>query len=418
MRVRPTRRTSPFPLLVGTCLLASCETRPAETPIADVTDSAGVRVTRITARPADLVEWTLAPGPDRVLTGVETGDSSALSPTGAVRWLARGDIVVVDLGATRILVFDSAGTYRRALGRRGDGPGEFRSIGAVSVLPGDTLTAFDGALRRLSYWHPDAGFIRSVSLGDSGSLDAWPAEAWAWRDSLVVVLQLAITPRDSVPPGAGVRRWPMRAHLTLRDGAGRVIATSPTFPGMYTGVYDGGDTRLPFSNQPFAAMGRDRVYFGSGQAFRLSYLAADFASPGELRWPAQQEALSATEVAAVRAETEAVLATRLPAARLGGALDEEFAPEILPSARPAIGRVFVDDEERVWIERFEATRLGTRTQKPGDQWTVLQRDGRPVARLRLPPAMRLEAVRGNEVLVVRRDSLDVETVARYGLVRP
>lgn len=29
----------------------------------------------------------------------------------------------------------------------------------------------------------------------------------------------------------------------------------------------------------------------------------------------------------------------------------EFDPSILPSIRPAIGRVLIDDESRVWVER-------------------------------------------------------------------
>lgn len=402
--------------LTGAGLVAGCEPPRVASTVA-VSDSAGVRITTITVPPTDLEEWTLAPTPALVITGAESGDSAALAPVGSVRWHASGDIIIADLGASRLLVYDAAGTFVHALGRRGDGPGEFRYISVVTLLHADTVVTFDGSLRRLSYWHRRNGFARSVSLAAGASLDAWPADAWPWRDSMIVVLQLAITPKDSVPAGAGMRRWPMRAHLSLRDREGEVVATSPTFPGMYTGLYEGGDTRLPFSNQPFVAVGRDRVFFGSGEAYRISSLGSEFRTEGDVRWPAADEALSNAEVAAVLAETQALLSARLPPERLRE-LDKNFAPEILPKTRPAIGRILIDPEDRLWVERFEATRLGTRTQKPGDRWTVLGPGGRPVARVRLPSNTRLEAVQGQRALVVQRDSLDTETVAVYDLRRP
>ncbi|MGH7711069.1 MAG: hypothetical protein ACREOG_07285, partial [Gemmatimonadaceae bacterium] len=285
------------------------------------------------------------------------------------------------------------------------------------VQPGDSLATFDAGLRRLSLWHPDSGFVRSLTVG-GGSDESWPADAWFWRDSLVVVLQLSITPLESVAPSAGVRRWPMRAHLTLQDLNGRVLGMSPVFNAMYSGLYAGGDTRLPFSNQPFATLAQDRVYFGSGATFSLSYLNTDFRWEGDLRWPSQQEALTPEEVAQVRSEAEALAATRLPPERVRQRLAMSFAPEILPKLRPAIGRVFVAPDANLWIERFEATRLGSPVQKAGERWTVLTANGEPVARLTLPTGSRLEDVRGTRVVLVLRDSLDVQTVAVRELLKP
>jgi 6-bladed beta-propeller len=313
------------------------------------------------------------------VTGAESGDSSAFAMVGSVRWLSDGRLVVADVAASRLLVFDATGRFVRPLGRRGDGPGEFRNVGGITVLPGDSLVTFDASLRRLSVWHPDAGFVRSIPLTGESAEDSWPADAWLWRDGLVVVLQLSITPKDSVAPGAGVRRWPMRARLSLRDTSGQALRTSPWFDGMYTGLYATGD--------------------------------------GDLRWPAQRELLTGTEVDEVRSEARALAATRMKPERLRDAFAMNFAPEILPKERPAIGRVIVAPDGQLWVERFEATRLGARLQKPGDRWTILTPDGAPVARLTLPTLGRLEAVRGTRVAIVLRDSLDVQTVALYELRR-
>ena len=404
------------PWAIAFVILANCRASDSKDPASTTVDSAGIRITTINTPPSALDEWTLAPTSDLTLTGAETGDSAAFAHIGSVRWLNDGRIVVVDAAANRLLLFDASGKLVRTLGRRGEGPGEFRNVGSLTVMSGDTLLTFDGSLRRLTVWHPDVGYVRSVRVGGT-SLESWPVDAWLWQGSKIVVLQLSVTARDSIPPGAGVRRWPMRARLTLQDTSGNALASSPQFDGMYTGIYEGGDTRLPFSNQPFAAVARDRAYFGSGASFALSYLNGDFVRAGEIRWPAQHEDLTQTEVDGVKAEAMALAAGRLPPDELAKRFAMNFDSQILPKERPPIGRVFVDDEDQPWVERFEATRLGSRLQRAGDRWTVLSPDGDPVARLKIPGGTRLEDVRGTRALLVVRDSLDVQTIAVREIVK-
>ncbi|MGH7713199.1 MAG: 6-bladed beta-propeller, partial [Gemmatimonadaceae bacterium] len=96
-------------------------------------DSAGVRITTINAQPSTVREWAVSPNSMVTLTGAHTGDSSAFAAVGSVRWLSDGRIVVADVAASRLLVFDSSGKYLRPLGRQGSGPGEFRRLGSVTV---------------------------------------------------------------------------------------------------------------------------------------------------------------------------------------------------------------------------------------------------------------------------------------------
>lgn len=397
-------------LASGLATLA-CGRNEIPAPEVGVTDSAGVRITTITATPESLPVWTLETEPRRVLTGTDTGDETAFAFIGPVRFFSNGGLVVGDVASSRLILYDPQGRFVRFLGRRGEGPGEMRRLESISVKQGDTLATFDPGLRRLSFWRPDSGFFRSMNLADDGSLESFPTDARPWRDSLVVVLQLSTTPQGNVPPGSGVRRWPARMHLMVRDSGGTILNRSPAFDGMYTGLAERGDIRLPFSNRPFIALARDRAYFGSGDTFVLTWLDASFRVAGIIRWPANQERLTSAEVDSVRAEAIAMLSRRpLPP----NPFAINFAPEILPEFRPSIGRVFVDREGRLWIERFEATRMGA-VQKPGTQWTVLRNDGLPVAILHLPARARLEDVRGDDVVVVRRDSLDVQTVAIHRL---
>lgn len=183
---------------------------------------------------------------------------------------------------------------------------------------------------------------------------------------------------------------------------------------MYSGLDERGDFRLPFSNRPFVAQGSEHVYFGSGEDFRIAYLDTMFMTAGEIRWAARNEPLSSAEVNRVREEAIALISRRPLPPNL---FAKNFSPELLPANRPSIGRVFVDRTDNLWVERFEAIRMGTAAQVPGDQWSILAPDGVPVAILRLPPQTRLEDIRGDEVVVVRRDSMDVQTVAVHRLRR-
>lgn len=55
----------------------------------------------------------------------------------------------------QIWVFDSDGTFVRTIGRAGEGPGEYREIQRLDVLPGDTLVVHDARQKRRTTLSPD-----------------------------------------------------------------------------------------------------------------------------------------------------------------------------------------------------------------------------------------------------------------------
>lgn len=248
-------------------------------------------------------------------------------------------------------------------------------------------------------------------------MESWPADVWPWRDSLLVSLQVSVSPK---PSSAGARRvhpWQMMAQLTLRDAAGRIIQRGPLFDGMYTGLVPGGDIRLPFSNNPFVAVGPRGIIFGPGRDFAFAVLDSAFRLSYTLRWPRAAEPLTDTEVTAVKEATLAGLPVGFPPSRAAHLFDDAMAPEILPAVRPAIGRVILAPGGEIWVERFEALRLGSRVRPASTHWTVLAPDGSPVAVLRLPRGTRLEDISRHGLAVVGVDSMDVEHVAVLQLPR-
>jgi hypothetical protein len=88
-------------------------------------------------------------------------------------------------------------------------------------------------------------------------------------------------------------------------------------------------------------------------------------------------------------------------------VNDIVAPELLPKVRPAISRALWDDTGRLWLGRFDAP---TRGLAESYDWVVLDTAMRPIGRVRLPEVARLESIRGDDLLLSVRDSLDVQTV--------
>jgi hypothetical protein len=63
-----------------------------------------------------------------------------------------------------IRVFRRDGTFHTSVGRRGEGPGEYRDIRALWVSPGDTLHVIDAGLFRNTVLSPSLDVVRTERL--------------------------------------------------------------------------------------------------------------------------------------------------------------------------------------------------------------------------------------------------------------
>ena len=138
-----------------------------------------------------------------------------------------------------------------------------------------------------------------------------------------------------------------------------------------------------------------------------------------IRWLEQQEVLTPSTIRSVRGPMSASI-SELRAVAPEAAdrmVDALFDPRLLPDALPALGSVLIDEAGRIWVSQFRLNqdlRLamggGYMNWDEQDVWHVLDEGGIPLARVRLPVATRLLAVRSDRVVVVTRGDLDVESV--------
>jgi hypothetical protein len=78
----------------------------------------------------------------------------------------RGRIFVADWMQKRVTVLSPGGRVLRTLGTVGSGPGEFRAMRGLQVLPGDSLAVYDPELARVTVYEPQSLRVAAtVSLG-------------------------------------------------------------------------------------------------------------------------------------------------------------------------------------------------------------------------------------------------------------
>lgn len=140
---------------------------------------------------------------------------------------------------TRILVYNSVGNLASVWGRRGDGPGEYRSIGQLLMLRGDSLGVADQSNTRLTVLNSDGSVARTQLLPispyphrivqlDDGTLVVAGGEHTAAASGYV--MHLVRTDGSSspfVPAGTVLRSRPSASQRRLAAAGMTVWAARP-----------------------------------------------------------------------------------------------------------------------------------------------------------------------------------------------
>jgi hypothetical protein len=331
---------------------------------------------------------------------------------GAALFQSDGGVVVANGGASELLLFDAAGHLRAHAGRQGGGPGEFQQLWSLSIGPGDSLFAYDGRERRLSVFDRNGTFARTVALQG--------------LDTLGNADQVGVL-RNGRIVGAFRRRT--RGTGLVRDSLAVVSFTAsgaaPMLLGVFPHVYvdwgphavPGGGTAAipapaPLSSVTAVSVGDSAVYVGLPDPYAVIRLTLN----GTRRVTRPREPPPPL-TGADRERFFAALATS-PFARELDLVRHLKSPPTLPgfgfdSFTATVGKqaLLVTDVGGVWLLPF---------QFPDDSvpapWPQFDADGLYEGTVALPARFRATAVRGNVVLGVYRDGVDVEHVRAYRVV--
>lgn len=211
-------------LMFGCTMLSGCSGAPDTA--ADAATGAAVR------SPEDAPVWRLGSEPAYEV-GVAEGDTVyQLHQVVGSTSLPDGGVAVMNAGSHELRIYDAAGDFVSATGRRGEGPGEYLRPSRLYRLA-DTIAIYDPGVGRMSLHGLDGTFITSRIMQPSGTfaMDEW-LHSRSWIDGPTlgvgrepVIVALPTLPRpDTTELFRYIRVSPF-GHLWVRQ---------PTRPGEAT----------------------------------------------------------------------------------------------------------------------------------------------------------------------------------------
>lgn len=395
------RRRSSRAIVALTLVAFGCAPPRDDMPVASsLRDSAGVAIVENTApERADSPLFDVDAVPALDLGGAARDRRQEFGGvTGAFR-LSDGGVVVADRMNSVIRVFDSTGAWRRDLGRRGSGPGEFVDLMGLFLLAGDTLAAWDFTHHRITRFAPGGTLAGTVTFAHSDGESSAPNLAGILPDGRLVIQSRRFTiPR----PGSIVQRdlIPVRTYSAAAEPLDSILSLPETevlIQGTGNEVFQ---SHRPFGKVLQLRVAGDRLFVGTADTYEIR----EYDPSGRLRRIVQRhhEAARVTE-----ADIAAVKAARREARRA----ERHQLPEepndavVFPERKPHFGDLLIADDSTLWVREYDQP-----ARDQPSRWELFAQEGRWLGYVILPPRFSPTHIGADFVLGVRPDDYDVPHV--------
>ncbi len=328
-----------------------------------------------------------ASGPDHLL----------LSGVVGVALLSDGGVAIADGSSQRIVFFDAGGQFQRAVGRLGDGPGEFRFLRWFGRCGGGVLAAYDGAPPSLTTMSEEGEFSHRSLL--PASLSFQTPIACRGPDRILFLLQgpsVASPPgRFVIAPTAVIRLDDRRRVDTLAVGVGQVYYFATRTPDAYADV--------PLRPTTLAAAGPSRLFVIESALDTIRVLNAATDSTTTIT-------LGLRRLPMTRSHWERGVRDRRarePLERTRRILDGVLG-ELGPARElPLVAELVADASDLLWVKTFDNYLT------PFAVWLIVAPDGRVLARAVAPAALRPLEIGRDYLIGVSYDADGVETVVLH-----
>ena len=386
-------------------IAVACDRRGGEAALFTLRDSAGVAIVENEgAQWSENEAWVVAGSPHLEIGSTERPGQDLYEGTGAVR-MSDGRVAVANSGSSEIRIFSDTGELITAIGGPGDGPGEFRSLNHIFLLPGDSILASDFALDRLSVFSPHGDLVRTAQLAPAPS-GGIPAPSARLGDG-----SLLARPGFSFGGGAptGVHQDTM---TLLHYGAdGSYLGELGRVPGSEFFVFsEGGNTlggeRIWGTKTHLAAAGNDFIV-GRSADYSYEVHGPDGALLRIVRARRPARSVTDADVAKLREpDPDAAPGSEALWARVLAAIE-------YPTHFPAYAGITVDADGHVWIREY----VWPEDAAVPQQWQVFDAEGRWLGGVSMPAGFTALHIGADEVLGIYRDDMDVEHLQAYRLTR-
>ncbi len=311
-----------------------------------------------------------------------------------------GSIVIASAGTHRIYFFSSAGTLVRAIGTKGEGPGEFGNLTTIAAAEDGVLTAYDGQRRAISRFSATGDFLGTSTLSSSGiKLPTIKSPYIAYTGPGVFLV--STSERPTLTRGAVFRQ--MSTFYRVSENEPSLLARLPTTE-QYS-ARNGSTLLVPFGKQLLFAQSATRTYLGDSGSDSIIVWNAKGQLNGVIHLGMPKHIFS-------RAERKRITDS-LVAARNSSRDVQELAAinEVpLPAAVPVFRSLLVDETGLLWVQAYDWP-------KARNQWTIVDDGGIVRGRVTLPAKFVPMDVGANYVLGVAVDADGFERVELYALKR-
>lgn len=333
--------------------------------------------------------------------------------------------VVADDAAPALRIFDSTGTFVRVIGRLGDGPGEYRSLGGVRTLPDGRIVLWDNR-RRLLTMYSDTGAVLATAMVPSGlfseALLHVQHDGTAWVRTMVYSLDDQSNPLLS----RGVK------HAWIRvspEGVVRDTVFMPALgePAPSFSLWEPSGFVRPFPRERLSTItvlgevvsGDNTTYAfernaanGSVQRVQRPHTAVPLGDGERAEWEGWARLME--EQRRNRPANERVIN-----------LDPPDVRYLIPDQKPVYRALLSDADGRVWVQRYVAAdslpgaeraagdRRPRRVWREPSTFDVLETNGQWLGAVTLPRNTRFADARGRQLWVIGSGEEGEDFVARY-----
>lgn len=383
-------------------------TGPGAGPV--VRDSAGVSIVENRHPAWEAGEaWLVDAEPALEVGTLDGPEETQFARLTATALRSDGVVLVADAGNARVSVFAPDGSFLWSQGRDGDGPGEYRRVGDLVALTGDSALVYDAGARRVTVVDPDGALARTyLPTPPEGSFMSAPLGEVV--PGILAASGGAFFGDDTPLTDGSATRRPTR--YLLAGAEGETLDTLPALPGREMWLIADGQAisiwSLPFARDALVAAGAGVVAMGVTERPEWQVLDASGTLIRVVRLAVPERPVTAEDWDRAR---EAQIPEDADAARRSAVRDVYDA---VPQAEtwPVFSDLAVDDGGHLWVERYAAP---WEEDQPG-RWWVFDPRGTFLGEVAFPAGFELDAVRGDRAVGRWEDELGVGRVRVYRIV--
>ena len=367
----------------------------------------------------------------RVMATVGRADGAPEHIFGNIEAFALGKdlsiFVAEDQGSVaNVRQFDSTGRYLRTFGRKGQGPGEFRSVDDIAIHPDGRVLVLDGSDRAINVFTAEGRYLTKWSLGDHGGFRKFFFFVNADGITHVAARQGPLVIRSTTPTRSMVLR--LNSSGVIMDSLVAPPAPEPPMPSSrITGRRNTGQETsitIEFAPQFVSEISRLGYYItGRTDRYNLDLLLPTRSGNTTVPWKPGDPITSLRRNQPLTPFPEAertLIRERIDRSMQNGTGWNWNGGEV-PRNRPAFLFLITDNNGRIYSvgfdhnHRYTAEEFADFDDEATHMWEITEPDGRLIGAVRTEPRQIIIPTFGDNVLLFAFGT-DVPQISRAKLI--